>query len=312
MDSPLVAVCIATYKRPQYLRDLLESLRDIQVDGFRAHVIVVDNDPCGSSSDYVRGLEGNYPFPVSYAIEGKRGISSVRNELIRAAAEISADYLVFVDDDELVAQDWLREMVRVAEATKTDGVSGRITYKFEPDVPRWVTQAPLVVFSQPHLETGRPTNTSGTGNLLLKIDSIQKYDIRFDEEYNLTGGGDQQFLNHFRKKGAIVVAAADAVVYERIPKSRTSWKWFWRRCTRFGIAEGRILGEERPSTIRIVLYTMRACGIVAKNMVLLLPSSLLQGRPGMLNKLCRIGWGLGMLFGLLGIRYQEYTRIHGR
>src|SRR5262245_8957617 len=77
-----VAVCIATYRRPDGLRRLLRALEQLE---FREsapssiHVIVVDNDAVGAAGVQVCEEMGNFRWMLEALREERKGISFARN-----------------------------------------------------------------------------------------------------------------------------------------------------------------------------------------------------------------------------------------
>ena len=96
-----VTVCVATYKRPDGLRKLLDSLQQ-QVDAPPFEIVVVDNDREESARRVVEAAKGDPA--IRYLVEPRRGLAQVRN---RSVAESQATFLAFIDDDEWATPRWL-------------------------------------------------------------------------------------------------------------------------------------------------------------------------------------------------------------
>jgi glycosyltransferase involved in cell wall biosynthesis len=104
-DVRPIVVTVATYRRPRLLAELLRSLESMSSKRtFR--VVVVDNDADASA----REVALSSALEVTYVVESAPGIAEARN---RGLDEVtSADSaVVFVDDDERVAVDWLDKLV---------------------------------------------------------------------------------------------------------------------------------------------------------------------------------------------------------
>ena len=101
-----LGVTVATYRRPKGLDRLLSSIAEAEVPkGAELLVVVVDNDPEGSSRDIVDQYASL--LETHYEIEPERGIPFVRNRGVRAALDLGATHILFVDDDERVDEQWL-------------------------------------------------------------------------------------------------------------------------------------------------------------------------------------------------------------
>ena len=68
---------------------------------------VIDNHDQQSAKTVVDELTPAATIPTHYVNEPKRGIPHARNRAMIESRAQHAKYLVFIDDDEWVAQDWL-------------------------------------------------------------------------------------------------------------------------------------------------------------------------------------------------------------
>jgi len=94
----LISVCVATYRRPDGLRELLESLEAQELDeSVRLEILVVDNDP-PSAETVVRDHGDRSRHLVRYFTQPEPNISLTRNVAVAAA---EGDLVWFVDDDEI-------------------------------------------------------------------------------------------------------------------------------------------------------------------------------------------------------------------
>ena len=74
-----IAICIATYKRPELLRELLIGLSRLiffKEPAPQIQIIVVDNDPLRSAEPVCAAVP--LPWPIKYFLEERRGITHVR------------------------------------------------------------------------------------------------------------------------------------------------------------------------------------------------------------------------------------------
>ena len=99
-----VSVCIPTYRRPEGLARLLDSLGRMKVPhDLRAEVVVVDNDPEASAAP-LASRYADFPLPIRWVHEPEANISVARN---RSVDEARGEWVAFVDDDEVVDEGWL-------------------------------------------------------------------------------------------------------------------------------------------------------------------------------------------------------------
>src|ERR1700676_1418945 len=115
-----IAVCICTYKRPEYLKRLLDELARQETGGlFTYSIVVVDNDQSESARSVVSGFAASSPIQIKYCIEARQNIALARNKAIENA---SGDFIACIDDDEFPQQDWLLNMFKTC--ARYDGAGG--------------------------------------------------------------------------------------------------------------------------------------------------------------------------------------------
>ena len=175
------------HRRPVLLGRLLGSLATLDTGGAAVHVVVVDNDPSGSAEPTVRRFGPLIPDLV-YQVEPRRGLAAARNRLVAIAASLGSDYLIFVDDDEWVEPSWLSSFVRLAAAGRADVLRGPIYPEYDEGTPAWIIASKL--FDRPEYPTGSPLRMPcGTGNTMIRLDWLCKFDGPFDPRFDLMGGG---------------------------------------------------------------------------------------------------------------------------
>lgn len=127
------SIAICTYNNARLLRWTLEGLTRVQVpSGLVWELLVVDNN----STDDTRRASEEFAdrLPLRYVFEPTQGLSHARR---RALRETTAPCLAFIDDDCLLAPDWLREAVRFCQDHPRAGaVGGRVRLLWEaPPTP---------------------------------------------------------------------------------------------------------------------------------------------------------------------------------
>ncbi len=225
-----IAVCIPTYKRPSMLKKLLLSIFECRIDVSliaEINLIIVDNDAERTAEAVVTGLGKNIPptFSISYYNYPAKGLSNVRNELIRLALLSNPDYIDFVDDDEYVTSGWLNELVKTIITCNADAVRGPVIAVTEEKVPGYI----WYWFNRENYPDKSQIYSFTTGNLIVRRTSFQKYDVWFDKRFNTTGAEDVYFGNQLLKKGATIFWSGKAITYETIPLNRASTYWIMKR-----------------------------------------------------------------------------------
>ncbi len=241
-----IVVGVLTFRREQMLAELLPLLdREIatlrqQLDvPHSARVLVVDNDPDRSARETVAAHAGDVH---TYAWEPEPGISSARN---RVLTESGDDHLlVFIDDDERPRPGWLAALVRTHLDSGAGLVAGPVESVFlgEPD--------PFVVaggfFERAHtrgLTTGTPIARAATNNLLVDLAAVRERGLRFDPDFNRSGGEDGVFTGSLTRSGVRAVWCAEAVVEDLVPAQRLTRDYVLHRTVT--LAQTSVLAELR-------------------------------------------------------------------
>ena len=113
-NKPLL-VCIATLtrRRPKMLEALIRSWSSLKIPNKVSPVfVVIENDDEEKSKSVIQNLEPLFnKGRLTYALEKEPGIPFARNRAAQEAINISADLLLFVDDDEEVDIEWLENII---------------------------------------------------------------------------------------------------------------------------------------------------------------------------------------------------------
>ncbi|HMJ65313.1 MAG TPA: glycosyltransferase family 2 protein [Candidatus Binatia bacterium] len=214
-----ISVCVCTYQRPVWLRELLRDLGKQQSkDQFTFEVIVVDNDAACSAREVVAEAGATLPMKITYCEEPRRSISFARNKTI---AHASGDFIAFIDDDEFPESDWLFKLFEACTTRSVAGVLGPVRPRFESGTPTWVKKGGF--YDRPEHETGfvMPWTECRTGNVLFDRKIIAGLDPVFSPEFG-TGGSDVDFFRRMTAAGHKFIWCNEAIVHEIVPPNR--WK----------------------------------------------------------------------------------------
>ena len=296
-----ISVCIATYKRPALLMNLLESIANQQVrKGLSFEIVVVDNDRDGSARDSVSAFAARYPqLAIVYAIEGEKNISLARNKCVQMA---KGQYIAFIDDDEYAAPFWLQNLEECLLKFNADAVFGPVLPDFPNNSPAWVMKGNF--FTRPIKVDGAPLNEGRTGNALVKRQWLQEESPPFNPALGLTGGEDYDFFQRIQIKGARLHASAHAIVYERILAERLTLTWLLARAFRGGQGYAAKWTEGKRAIEKVAhhLYRSALCLIAMVFAVATLP----LGRHRAVWWLRKLFSNLGQLSVIFPYRYREY------
>ncbi|MBM3157055.1 MAG: glycosyltransferase family 2 protein [Chloroflexi bacterium] len=131
MSFPKVSVVIVNWNNFNDTAGCIDSLKKVTYPN--CEIIVVDN---GSQGDDVNLLRQRFGDSVRLIANGKnRGFAGGCNIGIEDALSRGADYVALLNNDTVVAPDFLEAVVRVAEGDKKVGIAGGKIYCYElPEV----------------------------------------------------------------------------------------------------------------------------------------------------------------------------------
>lgn len=296
-----VAIIIPTYRRPEALAELLESIARQDFRGsFR--VILVDNDPECTARHIAESYQGL--IALSYVVEPKPGVSCARN---RGLAQLSDgdDWFAFIDDDEVATESWLRALVEQSMASDADIVAGPVLSVFPLNSPKWLRDGNFYV--RDRRASGTSISYAGTGNVLMSRAVLQRLDDPwFDTSYNLTGGEDSDFFNRLKAVGARMVWCDEAEAFETVESNRLTVRAVVLRGLRNGTTYGR-LSLEKHARALVFFYglglTVRAGSSLG--------ASYLRHRTIEGGAASRTLTGAGIVLSALNVSVQVYAR-HGQ
>jgi len=255
--TPLVAVCVATYRRNQLLVQLLDGFEAMTLpDGHDVEIRVVDNDADEGARAVVEQYAGRSRFTVRYTCQPKRNIALTRNKALDLG---EADLLAFIDDDEAPTESWLVELI-AALGDRFDLVIGDVVPVYERTPPAWIERGRFHHKSSGG--AGQPISWNGTrtSNTLLKGHWIYDRGFRFDEQFGRSGAEDTELFKRIHEAGAEFGAAPRSVVTEHIHADQCRAGWLTKRFWRNGINYERLVagGGGRHPLVRFAARTARA------------------------------------------------------
>ena len=288
--KPHVAIAICTFHRQEGLQRALDGLwKQTGILSMDVTVLVVDNDPAGSAGPIV---ERNLPPPgwsLRYVIEPRPGVSHARN---RCLAEANADFIAFIDDDEVPEPNWLAALLETQRNTGADAVFGSVISRYETMPPAWMSDCGA--HKNSHHPTGSEIGWENcyTANVLLSHRIVTLAGGSFDSRFAITGGEDTLFFARPERAGAKLIWCDEAVVFEDIPPSRLRLAWILRRSFKGGQTWVRIRAESNravwlPMALRGAIFALIAAGA-------LLPTFLIS-RGAAVRQAQRVAGGLGKM-----------------
>jgi len=307
-DIVRITIAVPTYRRPDDLRATLPLLLDQARgtgDRYVTDVLVVDNDPGGSGAAVVAEL----PAPeLRYVAEPTPGIAAVRNRAIDEAG--GSNLLAFIDDDERPMAGWLDALVATWAATGAAAVSGTVLAEYDGELDPWIRAGDF--FVRRRMPTGTEIDVAATNNLLLDLDQVRRFGVRFSAALGLGGGEDSLFTRTLARAGGRMFWCDESVVVDRVPVARMTRSWVLTRAWSHGNAA--VLTELRLADGPWARSALRLRWS-ARGMVRVAGGSARWGWGGLvrsdrhrargLRGLCR---GAGMVGAACGVIFEEYAR----
>jgi GT2 family glycosyltransferase len=218
MERKLVSVIIPTYNRKKQVLACIGSIMDSDYPSFE--VIVVDN---ASGDGTAEAVEKAFPSVKVARLGHNAGAVAGRNEGIRHA---KGEHLCFVDSDNLLRRDFLRQLVSAAERDPRAGFVGpKMYFRSDPgriwyagvEIDRRTSRTRYRGLNE--IDTGRYDSEEEVHHIpnawLVKrevIDAIGGMDPGYVMTY-----GEAEWAERARLAGFKVVFCPSAVAYHDVP-----------------------------------------------------------------------------------------------
>lgn len=252
-----ISVIILTFHRKQ---GALNAVRSVftQKNAPKFEIILMDNDGAGSAKEVSKILAKeaeDLNIVFKYGIEPEAGVANARNSALKLA---DAEYIAFLDDDEVAFENWLEKLYAAHIQTKAEVVFGPIEARLGENAAE--PKAYFKEFFSRLLEgeTRIVSKPYGCGNCLIERAKVLKGKCPFNHETNETGGEDDMLFAEVRANGGKFAWAHEAWVYEDVPDSRASWQYLSRRAFAFGHNTTSIFFESKdPNYLKGILMMAR-------------------------------------------------------
>ncbi len=239
-----LSVIICTYNREKYIPGLLESLTKQTFDKSEYEIVFVNNNSNDNTSEICLEFSKNNPkYIFRYYNEPKQGLSHARNRGIR---EAKSDILIFIDDDALACENYLKEIASFFAKYK-DAVAGggKILPKYESYRPDWMS-----VFLEPVMSVinlGEKIKKFYGGKFPIGANMYFRKEI-FEEigtfntklgrtGKNMLGGEEKDLFNKLRHNNHNVYYLPKAWIYHIIPAVRLTVDFIKKQALGIGFSE---------------------------------------------------------------------------
>jgi glucosyl-dolichyl phosphate glucuronosyltransferase len=236
-EGPRLCVALATRNRCDLAVDALESVLPQLQDG--DELVVVDSASEDDTRARITELLTKRHRPARIIVDEVGGVSRARN-LILANAE--APIVCFLDDDELVAPDWIESLRTAWHRAEADVavIGGPIRPHWETRRPSWIRDDLLYVLSVLDLGAARRKLDQAPrigyvwgGNMSVRRQAALEVG-GFDELRGLrpaaplARGEEEDLQRRMAARGWAVWYEPSAIVTHRLPARRTTPRYFRR------------------------------------------------------------------------------------
>lgn len=143
---------VCTYDNAPLLDRTLEAMSRLRVPAdVRCRVLVVDNNCTDDTPQVVERWMRSFPLPLRTVREPVQGLTPAR---LRGVLETDGEWIAFVDDDCLLAEDWVEQAARfAAEQPECGAFGGRVVPEWETEPPPYVLDHRYAYAAKEHGDT---------------------------------------------------------------------------------------------------------------------------------------------------------------
>ena len=314
-------IALCTRNRPQMLTACINSIQSLNIPpSCNLHLVIVENNDNPKCESLVSNLMKSTPqIKYTYTLEKKIGIPIARNTSLEIAIKSNPDWICFIDDDEIVQNDWLMKYYETIQTNSADVFTGPVDQILPENLPVWFKFPSAFRFE--HLSV---MHSAATNNTIAKSCYFngQRHEFRFNENFRFTGGEDTELFNRICNSGGVIRFVEDAVVNEIVAQERISIKWMLAKQFSNGnlAARGQITEFGNPNSTRYWVITKYFIQEIFKQSgsgimfllwgVVTWPFSKRSVRY-IVKGLKKIWWVSGVFSGFVRIEFNLYKKIEG-
>lgn len=224
----MLSVVICTYNRDKYIYDCLAHLaRNTMKEGWEI-ILVNNNSTDNTAAECERFVQDFAPNNYHYFVETSQGLSFARN---RGIEEAKGDWIIFLDDDAMVQENYLATLLPFLEQYKEAGAfGGAISPFFEAEEPKWINPWSLSFVSA--LDKGDKVTLfeknkypigANMGISRKAIEKVGKFNTQLGRTANsLLGGEEKDIFLRIQQAGFPIYYFPGITVQHCIPPKRTT------------------------------------------------------------------------------------------
>jgi GT2 family glycosyltransferase len=202
-------------------------------DRISFEIIVADNNSNDNTKDVVEEFRDHFKDQLVYSFEPKQGNSYARNSGIKIAR---GRIISFTDDDCTVQDDWIANIVKIFETSKTQVMVGKII--LATPIPKNLSYSESFIQERfAHVDYGDEGFLEGkdivgaNSHFLSKV--FKEYgEFNTDEAFNVNQ--DTEFSRRLEKQGVKIFYSPDVVVFHHFFPERFQEKRLFKQAFYFG------------------------------------------------------------------------------
>lgn len=242
----MISVILCTYNRDKYIYNVLHSIAVGTLPAEEYEVVLVNNNSTDRTEEECRRFETDHPaVKLRYCVETSQGLSYARN---RGIQESQGDILVYVDDDALVNEEYLKSYADFfARNPQAVAAGGPIIPQYDGcEEPDWMSHYTR------QLITGRlylgdkerefPRDAfPGGGNAAYRksvFDTVGLFNVELGRKGNsLIGAEEKDLFDKMTTAGMHFYYIPTAILYHLIPPKKLTQDYFDRLTHSIGVSE---------------------------------------------------------------------------
>ena len=122
-----VSIIIPVYNSEKYIEKCVESI--VKQTYKNIEMIIINDGSKDKSSEVIKSLKEKYPDKIKYYEQENQGVAKTRNKAVELA---KGDFIMFVDNDDYLDEDYVEKFVQEIEDGNYDYVVGsfrRVDYE---------------------------------------------------------------------------------------------------------------------------------------------------------------------------------------
>lgn len=241
----MISVIICTYNRDKYIYNVLKSLADNTLPHDCYEIVLVDNNCTDNTQSECNRFVRDFPtVNFRYVVETNQGLSHARN---RGIKESTGDILVYVDDDALVNNEYLKAYAEFFDQhLEIDAAGGPIIPLYETAEPTWMSHFTKMLLTGYKYLGNQPkefpkNDYPGGGNAAYRASVFKKvglFNVNLGRKGNsLVGAEEKDIFDKMASLSMRFYYLPNAILYHIIPEKKLGQEYFNRLTYSMGKSE---------------------------------------------------------------------------